>query len=209
MSGIISRYNKKYIVVILFVMTGLSLFGQYEEKSRALKLTLGGGYGYYFNTFTNVLDEDVKNSRPSFSAKLMWQPEYRLRIGVESGYYEIYSTTRIETISKTQKLTTNLNVIPLFITLSMKTSKHFDINFATGGAIMNYGVIVNKSKKSRIEGSTLSLSNFAAGFTWYLPLGERFEFGSEFKYLYLGKTRDSHVSAFLNFSYKIVNRKIK
>ena len=121
--------------------------GQNEAKSRALKLTLGGGYGYYFNTFTNVLDENVKNSRPSFCGKLMWQPEYRLRIGFESGYYEIYSTTRIETVNSSQKLTTSLSVIPLFLSFAMKTTKHFDINFATGGAIMNYGVMVNKSKK--------------------------------------------------------------
>lgn len=196
-------------MVIIFIMTSLSLSGQNEVRSRALKLTLGGGYGYYFNTFTNVLDEDVINSRPSFYGKLMWQPEHRLRIGFESGYYEIYSTTRIETVSKSQKLTTSLNVIPLFLSFAMKPTKHFDINFATGVAIMNYGVIVNKSKKSLVEGHTLSLSDLATGFTWYLPLGNRFELGAEFKYLYLGKTRDSHVSAFLDFSYKIVNRKIK
>jgi hypothetical protein len=209
MSGITSKYYQKFIVVMLLVMTGLSLPGQNEVRSRCLKLTLGGGYGYYFNTFTNVLDEDVKNSRPSFYGKLIWQPEHRLRIGFESGYYEIFSTTRIETGSSSQKLTTTLNVIPLFLSFAMKTTKHFDINFATGGVIMDYRVIVNKSKKSHVEGQTLSLSDFTTGFTWYLPLGNRLELGSEFKYLYLGKTRDSHVSAFLDFSYKIVNRKIK
>lgn len=196
-------------MVILLVMTSLSLSGQKEARSRALKLTIGGGYGYYFNTFTNVLDEDVKNSRPSFCGKLMWQPEHRLRIGFESGNYEIYSTTRIETLSKIQKLTTSLNVIPLFLSFSLKTTKHLDLNFATGAAIMNYSVMVNKSKKSRVEGQSFSLSNFATGFTWYLPLGNRFELGAEFKYLSLGKTRDNHVSAMLDFSYKIVNRKIK
>ena len=91
----------------------------------------------------------------------------------------------------------------------MKTTKHFDINFATGGALMNYRVLVNKSKKSMVIGKTLSMSDFATGFTWHLPLGERIELGTEIKYLYIGKTSDNHVSAFLNFSYKIVNRKIK
>ena len=183
--------------------------GQYEARYRALKLTLGGGYGYYFNTFKNVFDEDVKNSGLSFCGKLMWQPEHRLRIGFESGNYEIYSTTRIETFSKIQKLTTSLSAIPFFLSFSLKTTKHLDLNFATGAAIMNYEVIVNKSKKNRIEGKTLSLSNFTSGFTWYTSLGDRFELGTEFKYLFLGKTQDSHVSAFLNLSYKIVNRKIK
>ena len=209
MSGTTYKFNKNYIAVVLLVINSISLFGQHEARFRALKLTLGGGYGYYFNTFTNILDEDVKNFRPAFYGKLMWQPEHRLRIGFESGNYEIYSTTRIETLSKIQKLTTSLNVIPLFLSVSMKTTKHLDLNFATGAAIMNYEVMVNKSRKNRIEGNTFSLSNFTSGFTLYIPLGDRFELGSEFKYLFLGKTHDSHVSGFLNLSYKIVNREIK
>ena len=209
MSGTTYKFNKNYIVVVLLVINSIYVSGQYEARYRALKLTLGGGYGYYFNTFTNVFDEDVKNSRLSFYGKLMWQPEHRLRIGFESGNYEIYSTTRIETLSKIQKLTTSLNVIPLFLSFSLKTTKHLDLNFATGAAIMNYEVIVDKSEKNRIEGKTFSLSNFTSGFTLYIPLGNRFELGSEFKYLFLGKTHDSHVSAFLNLSYKIVNREIK
>lgn len=203
-----TTWNRIFLVVALLVIS-IAVAGQYEASHRALKLTLGGGFGYYFNTFTNVFDEDVINSRPSFNGKLMWQPEHRLRIGFESGNYEIYSTTRIETLSKIQKLTTSLNVIPLFLSVSMKTTKHLDLNFGTGVAIMNYGVMVNKSKRNRIEGNTFSLSNFTTGFTWYIFHGDRFELGSEFKYLFLGKTYDSHVSAFLNLSYKIVNREIK
>jgi len=209
MSGTTSKYIQKSVAVILFVMTGLSVSGQNVIRSRSLKLTLGGGYGYFFNTFANVLDEDVKNYRPSFYGKLMWVPEYRLRIGFESGYYGIYSTSRIETGSNSQILTTNLNVIPLFVSFAMKITKHFDLNFATGGAIMSYRVIINKSKKNRVDGQSLSLSDFTTGFTLYQPLGKRFELGAEFKYLYLGKTRDIQVSAFLNLSYKIVDRPIK
>ena len=209
MSGTTYNISKNYIVLVLLVIQSISVFSQDDIKYRALKLTMGGGYGYYFNTFTNVYDEEVINSRPSFYGKLMWQPEHRLRIGFESGNYEIYSTTRIETFKKIQKLTTSLNVIPLFLSVSMKTTKHLDLNFGTGVAIMNYEVMVNNSKKSRIEGNTFSLSNFTTGLTWYISLGDRFELGSEFKYFFLGKTQDSHVSAFLNLSYKIVYREIK
>ena len=209
MSGTTYKFNKKNIFIVLLVINSISVFGQYEARYRSLKLSLGIGYGYYFNTFTNVPDEDVENTRLSFNAKLMWQPEHRLRIGFESGNYTIYSTTSIETLSKLQKLSTKLKVIPLFLSVSMKTTKHLDLNFATGAAILNYKVMVNNSKQSKIEGQTFSFSNFASGFTWYIPLGDRFKLGSEFKYLFLGKTHDSHVSAFLNLSYKIVNMEIK
>ncbi len=191
------------------VMILASLTATGQEKYRSLKLTLGGGYGHYFNTFTNVLDEDIKNNRPSFSAKLMWEPEYRLRIGFESGYYDLYSTTRLQTGGTSEKLTTSLGVVPLFISFSMKTLKHLDVNFATGGAVMNYSIMTNKSKSGIVKGQTLSLADFCAGITWYIPVGRRVEFGTELKYLYIGKTADHHISAFLTCSYKIVNRPLR
>lgn len=209
MCGIIFRYGLKLVPVIYLLVTSTSLSGQNNEIVRSLKLTIGGGYGHYFNTFTNVLDQDIKNNRPSFYGKIMWQPEHRLRIGIESGYYKLYSTTRVQTDNGSDKLTTDLSAIPVFFSFSMKTTKHLDVNFATGGALMNYSVIVNKSKKDKVTGQTFSMSNFAAGLTWYIPLGKRIELGTELKYLFIGKTNDNHLSAFLNFSYKIINRNIK
>jgi hypothetical protein len=208
MSGIITRNRHIIILALIMLMSGSLLSGQTSKGFRSLKLTLGGGYGHYFNTFTNVLDEDIKNNRPSFAVKLMWQPEHLIGIGFESGYYEFYSTTRIETGGTIRKLTTNLDVIPLFLTFSVKATRHISINFATGGALMGYTIYVNKSKKGDVTGKALSLSNFAAGISWSVPAGKRIEFGTEFRYLYIGKTADNHVSAFATISYNIINKRV-
>lgn len=211
MSGITIKYWIKITLfyILLLPGPGQSLTAQEKGASRSLMLTIGGGYGHYFNTFTNVLDEDIKNNRPSLYAKLMWQPEHLLGIGFESGYYALYSTTRIETGSTSRKLTTNLNVIPLFLSFSVKATNHLKVDFATGGVLMDYTIFVNKSKSGALSGKTLSMSDFTAGFTWFVPVGKRIEFGTEFKYLYIGKTADHHVSAFLNLSYNIINRPVK
>jgi hypothetical protein len=209
MSDIISKYNIKLILAFCLFAVTVSLLAQNKEEVRSLKLTLSGGYGHYFNTFTNVSDQDIQNNRPAFSGKLLWQPEHLLRIGLESGYYFIYSTTRIQTDNSSEKLTSNLKVVPIFISLSMKVVNHLELNFATGVAYMIYSVNINKSKQNKVVGHTYSMSNYAAGFTYYIPIGKKFELGTEIKYMYLGKTDDHHVSALLNVSYKIKNWKVK
>jgi hypothetical protein len=209
MYGIISKYNYRLFATFCLFAVTISLLAQKNEDVRSLKLTIGGGIGHYFNTFTNVLDKDVRNNRPAFSGKLVWQPEHRLRIGVESGYYFIYSTTRIQSDNKTELLTSSLKVIPLFLCLSMKTAKHLELNFATGWSDLIYTVNINKSKKNKVTGHTYSMSNFTAGFTYFIPLGKKMDLGAECKYLYIGKTADNHISVLLNISYKIVHWKIK
>jgi hypothetical protein len=208
MSGII--FKNKSIFLAGFVMFAFSyiLTAQTPDSSRYLKLTIGGGYGHYFNTFTNVSDQDVVNNKPSFSARLLWQPEYRLRLGLESGLYYIYSTTRIQTDGGSDKLTTNLKVIPIFLSLSMAVTKRFELNFSTGWTSMIYTIQINKSTKNKITGHTFSMSNFAAGCSYYIPLSRKIDLGAEIKYMYLGKTDDYHVSGMINFSYKIKTWKI-
>jgi hypothetical protein len=209
MSGTTIKYWIRISLFAILLLPGISLAAQERDASRSLMLTIGGGYGHYFNIFTNVLDEDIKNNRPSLYAKLVWQPEHLLGLGFESGYYEFYSTTRIETGSTSQKLTTNLNVIPLFLSFSVKATHHLKVNFATGVALMDYTILVNKLKKGALSGQSLSMSDFTAGISWFVPVGKRIEFGTELKYLYIGKTGDHHVSAFLNLSYNIINRPVK
>lgn len=124
-------------------------------------------------------------------------------------YTSYFGSTRLETGSTTQKLTTNLNVIPLFLSFSVKATRHLKVNFATGLALMDYTILVNKAKNGALSGQSFSMSDFTTGVSWFVPVGKRFEFGTEFKYIYIEKTIDHHVSAFINLSYNIINRPVK
>lgn len=199
----------RHILLILLFSSSYTLYAQGLEKSRSIWLEFGGGLGHFFNTFTNVLDEDVVNNRPSFCGKLLWQPEYRLSLGIESGYYFMYSTTRIQTDIGAEKLTSKLKVVPIFLSLSMRVVNHLNINFGTGLADMIYTLNAAKTKSEKVVGTTLSMSNYTTGFTYSYQLGRKISLGAEFKYLYLRKTDDSHVSLLLNISYNILKWRIK
>ena len=120
----------------------------------------------------------------------------------------MYSTTRIQTESGSEKLTSKLKVVPIFLSLSMKIINHLDINFGTGWADMIYTINPAQSKAEKVVGTTYSMSNYTTGFTYSYPLGKKLRLGAEFKYLYLRKTDDSHLSLLLNISYKIFHWKI-
>lgn len=203
MSGTIFKYKVLLLgeFILFTICKGLNV--QAQDSCRCIKLTLGAGYGHYFNTFTNVLDEDVKVNRPSFSARLVWQPEHKLRLGIESGLTYMYSTTRVQVDGNSEKLTTDLKIVPIFLSLSMAVVKRLEINFGTGWASMIYTVRLNKSDKNKVTGHSFSMSNFSAGFSYYIPLGRKVDLGAEIRYLYIGKTDDYHVSGLINFSYKL------
>jgi hypothetical protein len=204
MSGIITKYSRLLILVTAVLLADTGAYSQEHRPARSLKFTAGFGYGRYFNTFTNVTDENISLYNPSVYGKLVWEPEHRLTIGFESGYYRIYSTERIEVGTTSRQLKTNMSAIPLFICFGMKMTRHLDLNFATGGLIVDYKVIPNRSKSNSVKGSTLSLFDYSAGLTWHVPFGKRTELGSEIKYMFIGKTTDNHLSAFITLSYRIV-----
>lgn len=199
----IFRYKAGFVAGLIFLIFCKGLFAQVQDSSRCIKLTIGGGYGHYFNTFTNVLDEDVQVNKPSFSARLVWQPEHRLRLGIESGLTYMYSTTRIQVDGNSEKLTADLKVVPIFLSISMAVLKRLELNFGTGWASMVYTVRLNKSNKNKVTGTSFSMSNFTAGCSYYVPLGSRIDLGAEIRYLYIGKTDDYHVSGLINLSYKL------
>lgn len=179
------------------------------EKIRNLKFIGGGGYGIFFNPYSNVPEYETKIIRPAFSGKLLWEPEYRLSIGVESGYYFIYSTNIKSENNSDEYMTTNLNVIPLFLTLSMKITNHLEVNFATGWASLIYHIKTNDSYENMTIGQLYSMSDFSAGISYYFPINKSVDIGAEIKYLYIGKTDNMHLSGFINISFDIVTWQIK
>jgi hypothetical protein len=209
MSGTINRNWGVLSLLFLTFSLSASFNAMGAEKTRSIKFTGGAGYGIFFNPYSNAPEYETKIIRPAFSGKLLWEPEYRLSIGVESGYYFIYSTNIKSENNSDEYMTTNLNVIPLFLTLSMKVINHLEVNFATGWASLIYLIKTNDSYENMTIGQLYSMSDFSAGISYYFPINKSVDIGAEIKYLYIGKTDNMHLSGFINISFDIVSWQIK
>ena len=193
--------TKSYTTLVLFFCF-LYLNSNAQEQNK-LKISFGGGYGYYINTFTNVSGDNLMPYQPFLSTKLYWQTEYRLRIGIRTGYSRIYSVSRVQTDDISVRLQANLDVIPIFISISMSLFKNFEATFSSGYAFMIYSIKTGRKKTSSITGSALSKYNFAVGIQYNIPIGKRFDITPSVEYLYIGKTFDNQIYTSLNLSYRI------
>jgi hypothetical protein len=171
-----------------------------EAQENHLKLMMGAGYGHYFNSLSTVGNENISNNNPASTAKLIWQTEHKLRLGLESGYYFVYSTTS----SNIETLNTRLSVIPMFLNVSMKVYKNFEVFFSTGYAAMLYKT---ESPGVLITDNNLSEYNISLGVLYNLPINKSFDLFTEIKYLYIGNTFDNHVSGLIGVSYKFLTWK--
>ncbi len=208
MSGIIN--NRIYFIVSLslFLIFLLSLKVQGIEKSRKIKFTGGGGYGLFLTPLSKSSEYQTKIIRPAFSGKLVWEPEYRLSIGIESGYFFLYSTKFNPYSINEESMTYDLNMIPLFLSISMRIFNNFEISFATGWSSLIYIIKTFPENNIITKGHIYSMSNFSAGCSYYFPIRDNLKLGAEIKYLYIGKTDNIHLSALINLSYDLFTWKL-
>lgn len=208
MSGIINKRILAISGIALLLIFQLSLKAQDIEKSRKIKFIGGGGYGLFFNPLSGSYEYGTKIIRPAFSGKLLWEPEYRLSVGIESGYFYLYSTNFNTDTESEESMIYDLSIIPLFLSISMKIFNRFEINFATGWSSLIYNIKTYSTNNYITKGHIYSMSNFSAGCSYYFPISDNLKLGAEIKYFYIGKTDNMHLSALINLSYDLFTWKL-
>ncbi len=169
-----------------------------ERKGHRWVLYAGLGPNLYFNNLEIAADK-VKPLNYSFVARLMWEPEYFLALGVETGYNRLY------TMSGSHSATGNVqivnSIIPLQGVISMKFSDHFYGNFNLG-----FGMLQNKVSTDQLgdfDASVMSLGDFAAAIGYRMDLSERFTLGCELRGYYSGKLQDRNIALVVLAGYRL------
>jgi hypothetical protein len=176
---------------ILGLLCGpLLLHGQTRELADsthsgryALVLYAGGGLSWYPGEAGTPKQLDTRSQRlgPSATARLMWLPDHRLRVGFESGWTTLYSYT-IE--GPGPKGRVQQMAVPLLLMWSMPLTRRFSL-FA------GYGTYRLTSKLDYLgitRSSTFSLG-YAAALSYVLPLGPTTSISFEGKWYNAAETR--------------------
>jgi hypothetical protein len=202
-------YINKHIILAVATMAILSvnlLFAQTNVKTDTIiprnhyfVLQVGGGFSTYvspINISSIGLPNSIKRNSAAFTARLMWYPNHRLRVGFETGYTNLYS---YKVSNGNKKGSVNLNAIPLLIVWSMPIVKRVNIFAGFGSYILasqlDYNGIVNSK--------TFSLgSNIAISYT--KPFSKRAGIAAEAKWMNAFETKDAAVSLQLNLIWKFI-----
>jgi hypothetical protein len=156
-----------------------------DSVARGVSISVATGMSHYINTLQ--IDPRRVGVRQNFSCsslKFMWEPEHRLSMGLEAGYYKIYE---VQLSEKQQLNTASLTVIPVLFCVQMRVFKRFYASVATGISVHHAEV---NALGNQSNSKTLAFSNlqFTAGYIY--PVTKQFGLGLQAKLLSENKTED-------------------
>jgi len=154
------------------------------------RYTVYGGIGpsYYFNNLV-VGKQGVNEMGYSVVGRFMWEPEYFLSLGFETGYFRLYSadyTTGTNTAHVTN------SVVPIQLIVSMKFLKNYYCNFSMGQSILINKVTTTAG--GNFDASTVSLGDFGLTVGYRRTMSERIYLATELKGYYASKLDDKNIA---------------
>ncbi len=169
------------------------------RRKPAFVLQIGGGISTYAKPVNVRRPIDLPGNINKFSgattARLMWYPKYRLRVGVETGFLNFYSY-------KVKNGNTNgsvsLNAIPALVVFSMQLYKRLNVYAGFG----SYWLTTHLEYNGTVNSSQWVLgSNIALSYTF--PVSTRAGFAAEAKWTNAFETKDAAISLQAHFIWKL------
>jgi len=197
--------NRTVIICLLCLVTVLPLSAQKNDsipqpatRISHYTLAIGVGWSHYFANMDLVPARNVQKDFIGASFRFMWEPEYRLSLGLETGFYRIFRVDSILTSEYT--LDSRMYVVPLLLVVRMRIVDNFYLSVAPGIAIQ-FSQISGIGDK--ISSTQYSYANFEGCASYLYPLNKRFVLGGEARIFYIGKTNDYIMSLNAVFAVKL------
>ena len=183
--------------IVIFVLSTLALPASSQKMDTTIRLSVQGGIGWtHYNNNLVVGHSSVHNNFWGGSLRIMWEPEHRLSIGIETGYYKLYDVT----LDPGDVGNAELAVIPVMANIRMKIVKGLFITGGTGAAFLLSAVHTPGNPVT--ESTVNSYSNAQVSILYLFKLTEQFGIGSEAKVMWIDKTNDSFYSLQAIASYR-------
>jgi hypothetical protein len=190
--------NRIPAILFLVIFLSLKAYGQ-SDSSYYVNVSAGAGYGL----FLTELDTDGLNkSGFNGSFRIMWHPEYRLGIGLETGYLQFYSLKQqsVNTEYGTTDINAKLNAVPILLIISMNIYEGFDLCIGSGPYLL-YSTVESHNNKVT---STEINSGFLMSGRYLHPINNSISIGGELKYNYVNKINDGSLSLQFLLRYHIL-----
>ena len=193
-------YFQKIITSLLIVCCTCTLMAQQSKpaatKKRHFAVYAGIGPNYYFNNLQ--IGKDLVNPfNYSIAGRIMWEPEHLLSVGIESGYYRLYTLNG----NGTAQAHFANSAIPIQLVISMKFLKSFYFNSSMGQTkLINK---VTRQNTADFNTSTWSLADFAGTVGYRYTLKNRLSIAAETKFFYSTGFIDRNIALIFIVGYKL------
>lgn len=185
--------------ILLLIIAELALvnicLGQKADSVAKPKSTfsvcIGAGWTHYINTLQITDDKFVKKDYIGGSLRVLWEPGYRISMGVESGFYRVYKV--FKEITPDVSGQSILYNVPIFLVARMRVVNNFYISVAPGISVLFSKI---RGVGPPIRSVQWSFSNFQADASYLYPLNKHLQVGASANFLTIGKTNDYMYSFF-------------
>jgi hypothetical protein len=192
-------------IILLFFFIDITVaqknWNTRDSVARGVSITVGNGISHYINTLnTNPNRTALRQNFYCYSFRLMWEPEYRLSLGIETGYYKAYEVERID---NNRVSSASLAVVPILFRVQMRFFKRFYASASTGVSFHQASIdlLGNQSKSE-----TMGFSNLQFSVGYIYPITKQFGMGLETKFLSENKTEDMILMAEVVARYQFKKR---
>lgn len=159
------------------------------KKKQSFAVYVGGGLAQYVSPIPDApvnLENKITKSSVAGTIRIMWQPGFRLNLGIESGYTNLYS---YHVKNGNSNGNVSVNAVPLLIVWSMPIVKRVAIFAGLGSYVLTTHLNYNGAVKSK----TTSLgSNIALTYTQ--PISKNLGIAAEAKWMNAYVTKDDVLS---------------
>lgn len=177
------------LFVILFAVISAIYCNAQDRDSAKVRLNhyslnVGVGWTHYINNLESG-DENIKQNFVGISLRFFWEPEHRLALGLETGYYKLFKTKNQVTNDISAEV--DRAVIPMLLLVRMRIVDNVYLGAGMGLAQIQNRTIMGNDK---VVTKTLSLSNFQLSASYIYPLSKRWRIGGEAKVYSFGNLND-------------------
>jgi hypothetical protein len=193
--------SNKVVTVLLFCFLSFQVSAQMESTMKhRFTVYAGVGPNYYFNNLV-IFKNYVNEFNYSFVGRIMWEPEHRLSLGIETGYYRLYT---LNFNGPAQSRVVN-SAVPIQLVIGMRIHKHFYTNLSMGLSILTNDVTTNFV--GDFDAKAVSAADFTLTLGYKKMLGERFSLGAETKVFYSSHAVDGNVALAFVAGYSIAKHR--
>lgn len=196
------RLTKMAIPILIFTFMAISCkcFGQTTDTTYKVNAVFGLGYSYFISSLAEL--DGFNPHSFNATARIMWQPEHLLRVGIESGYLSFYSYKQSGFTSEygTTDVKSSLSAIPIILIFSMELFKEFEVS--TGGGV--YFLFSEIDSYDNKVSSSIFSNGYYSSLSYYYPLNREIRIGGELKYYYISKIEDADLSFQFIFKYSFL-----
>lgn len=179
---------KKLISLLVFLFFVQLASAQQMKRVSGISIYATAGPNYYLNNFKEFRKR-VNTVNYNLSVRVMWEPAYRVSIGLKTGYYKLYT---VSFTGAKANANFDLTAIPIQLLVKTKISQHFYAFYGMGPSVcLN---TMQASNGEAIHASFTSFADMSTGFGYSKSINKKLSLGGEFEYFHSSKSAENIIS---------------